>query len=381
MPPTVSSDDETPSSGSDIEPETPHPKPRITWKGVGLATGGWLLYALLYTLFIARQEPKAPFAGLFAGQVLYSLILGVYSVPIWWLTVRQMDRLHWGWILGAHLLLGPLYGWGSLESYLPLVRGMAGPGATAEMDANYQWMLFGNLTIYAIQFALYHLVRNVQRLRLKKQQATELLARARKQELAALKAQVNPHFLFNTLNSISATLRRNPEQAREMIAKLSGMMRYALDSSDRDLVPLWGEIDFARQYLDLEHHRFSDRLESSVEVDADEDTLDTPVPPMVLQPLVENALRHGIAPSEEGGSVTVEVAAENDRLDVRVKDTGIGPDGEDPLSASDDSTGLANTDTRLQHTYGPDAALHTAENDPTGFTVWFSIPREDTAGS
>ena len=78
---------------------------------------------------------------------------------------------------------------------------------------------------------------------------------------------------------------------------------------------------------------------------------------------------------------TVEVTAENDRLDVRVEDTGIGPDGEDPLSASDDSTGLANTDTRLQHTYGPDAALHTAENDPTGFTVWFSIPREDTAGS
>jgi LytS/YehU family sensor histidine kinase len=246
------------------------------------------------------------------------------------------------------------------------------------MTANYHWILFGTLTIYAIQFALYHLVRNVQRLRIKGQQATELLATAREQELAALKAQINPHFLFNTLNSISATLRRNPEQAREMIAKLSGMMRYALDGADRDLVPLRDEIDFARRYLDLEHHRFSDRLTAEVDINTDDDALDTPVPPMVLQPLVENALRHGIAPSEEGGTVTVEVTTESERIEVRVEDTGVGPGDEDPLSASENSTGLANTSTRLQHTYGPDAALHTAENDPTGFRIRFSIPRNGT---
>ena len=364
----------------DIDVQTP-PKPRITWTGIGLAAAGWMLYALLYTFFVVQQSPNAPFLGVFAGQLAFAFVLGLYSVPVWWLTVREMDRMHWGWTVGVHLLLGPLYAWGGLESYLFIIRTAFTASAAAEIEAQYQWIVFGNLTVYAIQFALYHLIRNVQRLRQKEQQATELLALAREQQLAALKAQVNPHFLFNTLNSISATLKRNPERAREMIAKLSGMMRYALDGPDRDLVPLREEIDFTRRYLDLERHRFSDRLEAQVDVDADADALDTPVPPMVLQPLVENALRHGIAPREEGGSVTVEVATEDDGLDVRVEDTGVGPDDKDPLSDSTDGTGLATTSTRLERTFGPDAALHTAENDPTGFTAWFSIPREDTAGS
>ena len=356
------------------------PKPRITWTGVGITTGLWVLYTVLLSAVITQAE-GAPFVGVLIGQSLESLIMALASLPIWWLVVREMDTMHWGWVLAAHLVLAPLYTWGTVEAFIGTAR-LGAPEGTAEtLVSRYPWLLVTHATLYIIQFAIYHLVRNVQRLRLKEQQATELLATAREQELAALKAQVNPHFLFNTLNSISATLKRDPEQAREMIAKLSGMMRYALDGSDRDHVPLRDEIDFTHRYLDLERHRFSDRLEASVAVDADEDALDTPVPPMVLQPLVENALRHGIAPSEEGGTVTVEVTAENDRLDVRVEDTGVGPDGEDPPSASDDSTGLANTDTRLQHTYGPDAALHTAENDPTGFTVWFSIPREDTAGS
>ena len=356
------------------------PKPRITGAGVSIASGLWMLYTVLLSAVIMQAE-GAPFVGVLIGQSLESLIMALASLPIWWLVVQEMDTMHWGWILAAHLVLAPLYTWGTVEAFIGTAR-LGAPEGTAEtLVSRYPWLLVTHATLYIIQFAIYHLVRNVQRLRLKEQQATELLATAREQELAALKAQVNPHFLFNTLNSISATLKRDPEQAREMIAKLSGMMRYALDGSDRDHVPLRDEIDFTRRYLGLERHRFSDRLEASVAVDADEDALDTPVPPMVLQPLVENALRHGIAPSEEGGTVTVEVTAENDRLDVRVEDTGVGPGDEDPLSVSDDSTGLANTDTRLQHTYGPDAALHTAENDPTGFTVWFSIPREDTAGS
>ena len=355
------------------------PKPRITGAGVSIASGLWMLYTVLLSAVIMQAE-GAPFVGVLIGQSLESLIMALASLPIWWLVVREMDTMHWGWILAAHLVLAPLYTWGTVEAFIGTAR-LGAPEGTAEtLVSRYPWLLVTHATLYIIQFAIYHLVRNVQRLRLKEQQATELLATAREQELAALKAQVNPHFLFNTLNSISATLKRDPEQAREMIAKLSGMMRYALDGSDRDHVPLRDEIDFTHRYLDLERHRFSDRLEASVAVDADEDALDTPVPPMVLQPLVENALRHGIAPSEEGGTVTVEVTAENDRLDVRVEDTGVGPGDEDPLSVSDDSTGLANTDTRLQHTYGPDAALHTAENDPTGFTVCFSIPREDTAG-
>jgi two-component system LytT family sensor kinase len=374
---SASSQAELDGSLSDLKTQPP-PKPGITWTGIGLAAVGWTLYALLYTFFVAQKNPETPFVFLLFGQAVYSLILALYSVPVWGVTVREMDSMHWGWVLATHLLIAPLYSWSGLESYLAVIQWMAGSRANAEIEANYQWVLYGTLTIYVVQFALYHLVRNVQRLRQKEQQATELLAVAREQQLAALKAQVNPHFLFNTLNSISATLKEDPDQAREMIAKLAGLMRYALDSADRDRVSLREEIDFVRRYLALERHRFSDRLEATVDVELADDALETPVPPMVLQPLVENALRHGIAPSEEGGRVAVRVSENGNRIRVRVEDTGVGPGSDAPLSEAEGGTGLVNTSTRLEHTYGPDAALQTASNDPSGFAVWFSIPKNGT---
>lgn len=364
----------------DLEAHTSPPRPKMTWKGVGLAAACWTLYSLLYTSFIAQQEPSVPFVVLLLGQLIYAFLLGLYSIPIWWLTVREMSQVHWAWPLGLHLILGPLYAWGGLESYLILVRFLGGPEATAEMEANYQWIVFGGVTIYAVQFAMYHLVSSVKRLRWREQQATELLARARQQELAALKAQVNPHFLFNTLNSISATLKRDPDQAREMIAKLAGLLRYALDSSSQNLVPLRDEIDFTRRYLRLERHRFSDRLDVSVEIDTRDEALETPVPPMVLQPLVENALRHGIAPSESGGRVTVQVTSLDGHVRVEVADTGVGTDGDPESAAAEEGRGLANTSARLEHTYGSESQLHTMSNDPTGFIVWFSIPRNGVSG-
>lgn len=355
------------------------PKPTITARGVGLAAVFWILCIILYGFLIARGE-DIPLAWAFGGQVIAKSILALYSVPVWWLTVREMDHAPWGWVLAAHGLIAPLYAWLGLESYILLFTTWSGIDLRSILGSQYQWILLSNVTLYAIQFAVYHLVRYVHRLRQKEKQATELWARAREQELAVLKAQINPHFLFNTLNSVSATLRRDPAQAREMIAKLAELMRYALDSSDRDLVPLRDEIDFTRQYLELERHRFSDRLDVQVDIDTEDEALETPVPPIILQPLVENALRHGIAPSESGGTVALRVE-QDDRLLVRVEDTGVGPGDEDPLSASDDSTGLANTSARLQHTYGTDSALQTTKNTPSGFIVWFSLPTDGTAAA
>jgi len=355
-------------------------KPTITARGVALAAGFWALYTVLYALLIARGE-DIPLTWAVSSQVVSNGLLALYSVPIWWLTVRQMDRTHWGWVLAVHVVLAPLYAWIGLESYLLFYTQGFGIDLRSALADRYQWIFLSNVTVYVVQFAVYHLVRYVQRLRQKEQQATELWALAREQELAALKAQINPHFLFNTLNSISATLKRDPDQAREMIARLAGLMRYALDSSTRDAVPLREEIDFAERYLALEAHRFSDRLEASVEVTVDDATLDTPVPPMVLQPLVENALRHGIAPSEAGGAVTLRVSAADGRVRVRVADTGVGPDADAPLSADGDGMGLANTSARLTRMHGRDAALQTAENDPTGFVVWFSLPQNGTTSS
>ena len=351
------------------------PRPRITWTGVGLAAVCWSLYALSYTFFVVRQSPDVPFVGVLIGQVVFAGLLAAASVPAWWITVRTMDDAHWGWTVAAHLVLAPLYAWGTLAAYIAVLDVLIGPVATDDIRANFQWILFGNLTIYAVQFAIYHLVRSVQRLRWREQQAAEYAALARERELAALKAQIHPHVLFNTLNSISATVPIAPEQAREMIADLAHLLRYALDTTNRDRVPLRDELDVARAYLDLEARRFSDRLCVQYDIEPDGDALDTRVPPMIVQPLVENAIKHGIAPRADGGTVTLHVARRNGHLRVSVADTGAGPDTDAPLDGST-GVGLSNTSERLIHAFGPDAALRTAAVDPHGFRVWFDIPHD-----
>jgi len=381
------SDSSASTEAPDIPPsfrDAPPPRPTITWTGVGLAAVCWILYGLFYTFFIARQEPNAPFLGLLLGQLFYSLVLGLWSLPVWWVTVRTMDRVHWGWTLTAHLVLGPAYAWTGLESYLLLFRTWIGPTAVAEMEANYQWILFGNLTIYAVQFAVYHLVRSVQRLRWHEQQAAEYAAVARERELAALKAQINPHFLFNTLNLISATVHTAPEEARNMISALSELLRYALQSTHADSVSLREEVDFVKSYLDLESQRFSDRLEVNYDLAASAEAMDVSVPPMILQPLAENAIKHGISPSAEGGTIALSIDRTNEHLRVCVEDTGVGPDGpvlpengaapDDDAASSGSGVGLSNTSRRLQHAFGPRAALRTDSIDPHGFRVWFHIP-------
>ena len=241
------------------------PKPRMTVRGVALAGCFWALYAILYALLIAQSE-GIPFGWALSGQTVATAFLALYSIPVWLLTVRAMDDWHGGWVVGAHLVIGPLYAWGSLESYTGLLALLAGADVAQSIEARYGWIFFSNGTLYAIQFAIYHLVRSTQRLRVKEQQAAELQTKAREQELAALKAQVNPHFLFNTLNSISAAVKTAPEHTRDMIAQLSELLRYALAGTQRDAVALRDELQFAEAYLELEAHRFSDRLQVEIDV-------------------------------------------------------------------------------------------------------------------
>ena len=347
-------------------------RPKITWRGVGVAAVWWLIYAFLYSLLIARDS-ATPLVYIFPGQVVINLMMALYSVPIWWLVVRGMDHRWWGWKIAAHLFLGPAYAWLGLLSVLALVRMTAPEVAVEEVQEVSQWIFYCNLTVYAVQFSIYHMVRSFQRLRWQEQRAMALMVLAQERELAALKAQVNPHFLFNTLNAITAMVGRDPEQAREMIARLAEMLRYALDSSKRDWVSLGEDLNFARAYLDLEAYRFPDRLEVCYEVESD--VLEAPVPPILLQPLVENAVKHGIAPGEGRGLITLRIAGTNGRLHVSVEDTGHGPNGQAP--ATPGGIGLSNTEARLRHLFGPEVTFEAGPQQPRGFKVSFSIPRKE----
>lgn len=308
---------------------------------------------------------------LLPGQAITTLILAVYSVPVWLLIVREMDGVRWPWRILAHLTIGPLYAWVCLASLQVLIDGVVGAIAADAIQQNALWIFVSNLTVYGVQFGIYHTVRARQHVRFRRARADEYQQLAERQELSALKAQVNPHFLFNALNSISAQVTADPDEARTMIVKLSEMLRYSLNSSNRDLAPLGEELRFATSYLELEQNRYASRLR--VEFDIEERALDVALPIMTIQPLVENAVRHGVAKSEEGGMVGVRAEYADGELHVEVVDTGIGS-SEKPSALLEHGVGLSNTNARLIHHYGPDAALVISSESGEGFQVGFSIP-------
>ena len=179
-------------------------------------------------------------------------------------------------------------------------------------------------------------------------------------QLDALRMQLNPHFLFNTLHAVSTLMARDVDGARRMISDLSNLLRLVLDGSDGPEVPLDDELDVLGHYLDIERTRFADRLDVAMDVDAD--ARGALVPTLILQPLVENAIKHGIAPRGEGGRVEIAAHRLNGHLVVHVCDDGPGV----PLNGpTRDGVGLKNTRDRLEKLYGTDAEL-TLRNRPDG---------------
>src|SRR5271154_51894 len=186
----------------------------------------------------------------------------------------------------------------------------------------------GTLEGYLVESAIYLTVVmvvgtelkifNSVRIQIKLEEQERLLLQAR---MAALQNQINPHFLFNTLNSISSLVRFDPDTAREMILKLATILRRLLHSTD-SFVPLREEVEFIDNYLDIEVVRFGDKLK--VVKDLDPASLEAMVPSMLLQPLVENCIKHGLAPKVEGGSITLRSRVIKSRLVVEVEDDGVG---------------------------------------------------------
>ena len=202
----------------------------------------------------------------------------------------------------------------------------------------------------------------------------ELTRLAREAELRALKAQINPHFLFNTLNTVNSLARDDPEAARSVNARLASVFRYSLDGSESEFVTLGQELDFVRDCMEIEKARFGARLRFSIEVD--ESLLRLRVLPMILQPLVENAVKHGVAPRSAGGTVRVVAAAENGVLRCRVTDDGAGTGGRGLADLLASGVGLRNVRERLEQIYG-DRSSFTIDGDlQRGFAVELSFPAE-----
>jgi signal transduction histidine kinase len=197
-----------------------------------------------------------------------------------------------------------------------------------------------------------------------------LEAKLAQAQLDVLRMQLHPHFLFNTLHAISTLVRKDPDGAERTIAQLSDLLRVTLDTLGRQKSTVQEEIDFVGRYLAIQQTRFGDRL--VVRHLVEPDTLDALLPTQILQPLVENAIRHGIGPRASGGAVEIRISRRGGQLMVRVADNGVGA----AAGSVRQGLGLSNTRARLTELYGAGERLVVSSPAGGGFTVIVTIPYE-----
>ena len=235
-------------------------------------------------------------------------------------------------------------------------------GLRAALDVLVYWSLVGGCQA----------ITNFRGSQERERRAAELEARLTRSQLQALRMQINPHFLFNTLNAISTLIAVNPRAADDMLTDLSELLRRSLDSVEEQEIPLARELQFVQAYIGIEQKRFGDRLR--LEQDVPEDLSLALVPALILQPLIENAIRHGIEPQRAPGLVTIQARREGRQLHLLVRDNGKGFAVEAPNGSERRGIGLANTQARLRELYGANQQFAFAKGQPRGCTVEIQIP-------
>lgn len=347
-------------------------KPGITRLGIGLS----LLIALLYTLFynaLLSNAEDIPFLAALTGTILSTFVKLVLLFGSWYLIVRELHSLNSWAKAGLHFLGATVYSVVWYYGYLYLfdmffgIEFLQGGGFIEDRI----WVILSAFFEYVIVFSIIHVIVSIQKLKEREQQAAELRELSNRQQIANLKAQLNPHFLFNTLNIINAMVSKDVDQTRNMIAGLSDMLRYSIGSFEKEWVALSEEMEFVEQYLELEKHRYGDRLQYNILMD--EELTNVEIPPMIIQPIVENAVKHGIGPTEKGGTIKITLTHNRNYMTVAVTDTGRGLTDPEEVKSSN-GIGVRNTDEHLEKRYGEDSKLQFESVVPDGTKVWFRIP-------
>lgn len=283
---------------------------------------------------------------------------------------------HWMVSLAVHVpaavAFGVLHGW---------LRSLVGPFVDLSEPIPAHRIILGQLLLtflsYWIFVFLYQAWHNYVRYRERELRSTRLESQLAQAHLEVLRMQLHPHFLFNTLNSVSALLHRDPDAADEMLSQLSDLLRMTLQNFGVQEVSLREELEFIRRYLDIQQARFQDRLRVIVDVPAE--TLDARVPNQALQPIVENAIHHGFEGETGAGLIEIRAASRPSMLELTVRDHGPGlPPG---WSQNGEGIGLSNTRARLKQLYGRVASLELANHPQGGTMVTLFIPQPSAGPS
>jgi two-component system LytT family sensor kinase len=340
----------------------------------------WLRWPLVFVgwtcagLFFASQTYLSyKYSG---GQAHTGIILklnladwylwGLLAPGIIWLARRfPLEREHWTESAVVHLISGvgvALLKWWLDNLFRHYVLGL--PRGMSLAYVFHSNLLTYSILVAATQGYLYY--RRYRQGELRSAQLTAQLAQA---QLQALRMQLHPHFLFNTLNSIATLIHKDPDAADRMTARLSDLLRLTLDNIGVQEVPLAQELEFLERYLEIERTRFSDRLVVRIEVVPE--TLDAITPYLILQPLVENAIRHGIAARSSPGCVTIRATRNGGMLVLEVEDDGPGIR---PPAASTNGIGISSTRARLQKLYGDAHTFELSNAAEGGLAVKLAFP-------
>jgi signal transduction histidine kinase len=350
--------------------------------GVATALGFFSAFAAFYFISTFTEKPAA-FGLLLTLNLGYWYSWACLAPGILWLTRRfPFDRVAWKRAIPFHvagvlvatslhvvlavaLRMGTYYVVGeSLDSWLHEAQEM--------LFLNFDWEMMTYWTIVGVGTAMKYMLEA----RARELNAAQLETRLVEARLHTLQRQMQPHFLFNTLNTISALMHRDVEAADAMIARLSDLLRMSLQRVGVQEVPLKEELDFLSKYLEIEQTRFRDRL--TVVFDIEAETLHALVPNLLLQPLVENAIKHGIGPRPTPGQIAVRARMNGAMLELDVQDNGVGLSAA-RLTDFNRGVGLSNTRSRLDHLYG---SLHRFEfRQPAegGLLVCIAIPMAELA--
>jgi sensor histidine kinase YesM len=334
----------------------------------------WLAAAVFWSVAAASTANMSPLKALPYGLLTMGAS-GLMGVGIWRLT----DRVAWDWrspvFYTAHLIaltiFSVIY---SISASLPdFLTGSFVQRLTEIRNSPVLiWSLLMGSWLYLIVAGISYAIRAHGRIRTQEAAAADARLLAQQAQLAALRAQINPHFLFNALHSVGALVSTDPARADKALECLGDLLRYALGTNDEVLFEQ--EWAFTQDYLSFEELRLGDRLKVVKDVDAA--AMSIPVPPLILQPLVENAVRHGIADRPEGGSIALLARVENDRLVLRVTDDGCGN-----ANGAGDGLGLGSVRRRIAALYDGKATL-SLDRLETGFAVTLRLPiPEDGVGT
>jgi two-component system LytT family sensor kinase len=356
---------------------------RRRWVRLALIWGIWTFIGIIFTLqgyFTSYRSVKpVAFVDSLYLQMTWSYLWALATPLVLWAASRlPIERNNWVRSSLLHIpisivLSGIITALGYLFVWLYWDWSAGMPFLFERMARFVVGNFSEGIGIYLLIALISYALNYYRQYREGQLRTLQLEAQLSQAQLQALKMQLQPHFLFNTLHSISALLNKDPDAARKMITRLGDFLRLTLENSGSQEVTLQQEIEFLTCYLEIERIRFQNRLVTRMDVA--QATLVAKVPNLILQPIVENAIRHGIAPRSTPGLIEIEAKQRNGALRIQIRDNGPG------LSKHRTSDilfkkglGLANTETRLERLYGAAHLFDLSNNPDGGLIVTLEIP-------